>query len=892
MTKISFWLFIALAGLVFWKVFLPPGPRTAADFPYPYRSNFDLREYLSPQTWKTIGSDGLGYYSADTLWAWPLDVFLWFLGNTGLPFWLAVDIIFILLPLTLSYWGMSRLLSIYQLSPPAVFIGTVFHFLNSYFLLLIDGGQLSLAIAYSLIPLAYYLFREFVNHSSIRRLVPLLVSCLAISIVDFRFLYLLALLLGFNFLFEVSQLRAYLITALSVLVILAGFHAYWWIPVLTARGSSSLPVSYTQTSQLSFLNFTSLGHSLFLLQPHWYKNIFGQITSLRPEFALLPLLVFSAPFLVRKNKHVFFWLTSGLVFIFLTKGAVPPYPQVYSWLFSHIPGFFLFRDSTKFFTLVALAYAILLAFTVDAISKKFRYAWLIVLVYLIFLARPAYLGQMTGLFSLPPVNQFRPLADFIESDSSFGRVTWVPYRPPLGIANSLHPALEASILLQKRPFAIGAVGRYEAYNFLRESPFMGEIFNVSGIEYLVNPPPNIKKDPSETDNLQYYNTFLAQLSYLPWLKKVDTDLGIPVLKTKSHQDRFFLASSTSFVLGPDEDMYLTGVSLSQNALIFSQEQAGLTRKILSYPFAKIYTGNQTQTDLIASLAFPRDYIFPSRLLQPSPDSSGWWKRDTADLIKWRDFLQQKYQIDNLDFDYGGGWSVSEGKNSLTISDTRLEKGKLLLARVMKSDKGGKISFLQENTKIGEVSTFDNDSQIKTVTLTGFADIPDNKYNYSRADFHWELIGELFSNQPLTLFTEGQINVVNSLLVIDQTQWVKNSKLADELLSARLIKNMPSPKIQESSARVSYNRLESSHYQVRISGLTQPGMLIFSENYHPLWKMQDQKSLPIYSLVNGFTVNKDGVYDVVFSPQKYVPYGLIVTAVTMLFLGTLWIFSKP
>jgi hypothetical protein len=55
-------------------------------------------------------------------------------------------------------------------------------------------------------------------------------------------------------------------------------------------------------------------------------------------------------------------------------------------------------------------------------------------------------------------------------------------------------------------------------------------------------------------------------------------------------------------------------------------------------------------------------------------------------------------------------------------------------------------------------------------------------------------------------------------------------------------------------------------------------------------MEGQPSYPLYSLINGFTIEKDGEYDVYFSAQKYVLPGLIISGATFIVVVTLLILS--
>ncbi len=860
--KIVLLLFI----LFTFGTFLIPGPRIATDFPYAYPESFSSKQIELPQTWRNFGTDGLGYPLIDGLWSWPMDIFVVALGKIGLPFWLITRLFFIVPIILFSVFGMTKLLSYYENSSAGQLVGTVFFLTNSYILLLIDGGQLNLAVAYSLLPLAFYFFIK-------ERLISFVIIFMLISIFDIRFIFLLSILLAFWLVFNIKKLKIFVKFTLLTGAIFLTWHSYWIIPRIITH-QSGLPEAYTQISQLNFLNFTTLGHALSFLQPHWPKNIFGQITPLRPEFLLLPFLAFLPIFLKIKKHTVYFWSFTAIVFIFLSKGNQPPLSEIYSWLFIHIPGFFLFRDSTKFFSLQAISYSILIAAAVTYLSKHFKYFWLFPILVLLIPIFYFTTRDATGLFSLPRMqNQYRELSRVLSQDSEYGQIVWVPYFPGLGYSSLTHPTLDASVLSQKRSFAIGTVGIYETHNFIREAAYMGNLFKILGIKYLVYTPPDLRRDPVKPDNLDYYTNFLNQLSHLSWLKKVDSS-SIPLFQISNSQSLFFIPSQTTFVVGPD-DLYKTQKDLSQNALIFVEEKPGISQNITKIPGAKIYLNHKNRIDFAASFISPDKFIFPANTLKPNPDESGWWKRDTEDFLKWRNFLQQKYQIDNTDFDYSGGWAVAEGSKSLPLKSDNLKSGQVLLARVMSSHRGGKISFTQEKNLIGEINTFLPEAEKTTIKLTGNDKIPDQFFTYSRSEVAWHEIGALTDSSDIEISTSGDLNVINVLAAVSTEDWIRLQTQAANLVGkSKNIEIYSQPKAE------TLKTFSSTHYRVKVTGVTQPTVLAFAQSYNPDWTANGTPPLPLYSLINGFPIEKDGEYDIYYQPQKYILPSLSISAITL------------
>lgn len=848
-----------------------------------------LKELVSlPLIWREFFvGDGLGEFTIPTLWAWPVIFITAYLNWLGLDFSLIIKILFIPTILLLSFISIKKLTYFYGISGWSQTISILFYLTNTYIILLVDGGQLGLALAYGLFPLTFLSFKKCLNASTSANIINAAIFTIALSFFDMRIIFLLALLLFLDLLFETiikkqpQKILNYLKAALLATMFLIGVHFFWLLPSLYSR-LPELPIGYNRATQVNFLSFATITHSLYSLQPHWYENVFGQIRPVKAEFALIPILVFISAILKRKDVNVAFWLTTAIISIFLTKGSNEPLPQIYKWAFENILGFSFFRDPTKFFFLLALSYSVLLGTSSSAILQKLAYFPKIrfifitfCIAYLLFLSRPIWLDQMTGLFAEPIYQrEYFQLASLLSKEESFSRILWIPKKPSLGFVSSNHPSLDAIRLSQKRPFAVGTVGTYETLNFLREAAYMGELLDVSGVGFITDPYLNPRRDDMHPDNIRYYYTFLNQLSKRPWVLGFDNQAFLPLLKVKQHQDRFFLTPDLWWVIGSDS-IYnqltkVDNLKLSKNALVFAEEYPGLSNRLDDFPYAKIILNNKNLLDLAASFIEPAHLIFPAKQLDFEPNRSGWWKREGNDLINWRDFLQTKYGIDNQDFDLGGGWAVGEKSLKLKVQSEKLVKEKVLLARAMESSRSGILRFYQDNHVIGQIYT-------KT---------------QERANMRWFEIGNLkISSRSLTIESEGDVNVVNVLAVVDPKRWLVYKEKSQNLRKNDRIMSLENVDIEQFGAKVDYQQINSTKYKVRISNLKKPEFLVFSENYDSLWRLDDQMALPVFSLLNGFKVEKDGEYIVEFSAQKYVFPGFVISVLTIFVIASGMILSK-
>lgn len=834
----SSWIVLGVIILIFWQ-WLTPGIRVANDFPNVSKLNL-ISNFNPPQTWSPEVNSGLGGSVVPVLWSWSLN-FVFGIGAKLRLNFAVLERLIVLLAIGLGWWGMSKLSSK---------LGILIYLTNSFIILLIDGGQVSLALAYGILPICVYLYRQ-------QKTLNFSLSALLLSIFDIRIIYFLLILIVLDWLVFHRDFKYIIKTGFITTILLVGFHAYWLIPAIISRGIT-LPAGYTNASQVDFLSFANWKQALFFQQPHWYANIFGKIGNLHREFVVFPILAAIAIFLYRKSRETWYWVIVLGIAVFLAKGNTWPFGDIYTWAFTYIPGFNLFRDPVKFYFLIAIAYSVLIG------KLKDQKLLAVMSVLTVLFNWPVITQKMTGTFSIPRFEKdYQEINSIIENDSTWSRTLWVPKRYPMGSSDYIHPLSEAVDLGRLRPFMAGTVGKYETVNYLREASYSGQLLSLLGVKYLVYPAMDPVRDDMKVENQLYHATFSGQLVNLPWIKSRRDFGSITLFENKNVQDLFFISDNTLYVVGSD-DIYNSDLDLSKNAIIFAEETPGTQNN--NY---QVILNHKTNLDYLMTAIPQKNFIFPAKYLKNSPDSLGWWKRETMNFLWWRDFLQTKYGLDNQDFDYGGGLAISEGNNKLSLP---VNVG-MLYARVMSSSKSGEIIFYQDKQKIGSTNTMINNPTTKTIKLTGYKTNPDRYYNYSRAEFGWHKIG-LVSNGLVTMETQGEINVVNALVVIPN----------DDI--PRLSVDFKKNSIVQ-SARVEYRRESATKYIVKISGLKRPSMLIFSQSFDPLWKLENQPPFKVYSLLNGYWIEKDGEYALYYEPQKYVWFGLLLSAATLSIFVYLW-----
>lgn len=478
--KILFVAVLVVCLIIFRSWFSFSGTLSSGDWPFFYESA--LRHFQT----------GVGYYHAR-----------WGVGETNLLFasletyfqqtarvfsqfvtWEIIERVFWFYPFLIF-----SLISSYKLTKSI--IGALIYTTNTYVLMLVSGGQMGVAMAYALTPIVLYvsfdLISRTVSSSSfvIKKLHNRLVlsSFLVAIFIHFdpRIAYISFLIMLSFSIFSVLRTQKSLVVFLrAVIVVVVPFfaallvHSFWLVPMLlygVGPSDHGNPMNFSLGS-VEFFSFSDFSHSLSLLHPNWPENIFGKVSFMQPEYLILPILAFLSLFFLQTandtaergaRTSILFFAVLGLVGAFLAKGASEPFGFVYLWMFQYIPGFVVFRDPTKFYIVVALAYSVLIPFSLRALSMYIHdHKWLrfsserivfgvlsIFIIIWCFLIRESLLGNVKGTLSGMAVpNEYRKFAAFLESKSSFSRVLWVPAHQRFGYYSDDHPALSASEYFQ------------------------------------------------------------------------------------------------------------------------------------------------------------------------------------------------------------------------------------------------------------------------------------------------------------------------------------------------------------------------------------------------------------------------------------------------------------
>ena len=547
MKTVPFFITILIIVTIF-KNWLTAPFITASDFPYFFNETI-ARWSITIPSWDTTQGNGFG--GEHILYA--LDSYMYFLGELmvnriGLP-WEAVYKFFVFgLFIILSGYSSIYLLK-KTLEKPCMLqmiINVLLFLANTYILMITGGGQMGVALAYSIAPLVLARFIMIIQNSDFAiqgvkfRIKQVLLAsfALAVQIMFDARLALLTLVVALAYLFFfifTSQLNKKIIIEkivafFSAIFLALLFHLAWILPTIFSRtdvfgGLTKNNSEEALNKAFEFFSFAQFSQTFSFLHPNWPENIFGKVYFMRPEFLILPILAFSSLFFIRKNnKIIIFFVLVGLIGAFLAKGAKPPFEEINVWIIMHMPASEIFRDSTKFYLFIALSYSILIPFSVHNIyyflKTKFNYLpgtfLFFVFLFLLFLIRPIFLNELWGTFKQYEMQrEYVELKNFLVEKPTFFRTLWLPTQHRFNFYSLVHPAISAKELFTATNSA-GIITQ------MHDEKTKNRLVSLA-IQYIVVPYDSFGEIfvRDRKYNEKEYEDTLEDLKKISWLKKLE-----------------------------------------------------------------------------------------------------------------------------------------------------------------------------------------------------------------------------------------------------------------------------------------------------------------------------------------------------------------------------------
>ncbi|MBI4009521.1 hypothetical protein HY357_04755 [Candidatus Roizmanbacteria bacterium] len=250
-----------------------------------------------------------------------------------------------------------------------------------------------------------------------------------------------------------------------------------------------------------------------------------KIQPLLVRFFFIPILALLGFIVGKKDKRLPFFALLGVLGIFLAKQNTPPFPDIYQWLFDHVPGFNAFRESGKFLLYVAISYSVLIGAFIswfwDKSELKINRSLKILTVFLIaFLiiwnSKPIITGELGALFVQRKIpNDYLILNEYLTAQKEYFRTFWTPDYSRWGHYLSIHP--RTSVLY---------LNLFEWLDFAKKGNPIGSIYfnqllDLSSIRYVIVPIQDKSNDDDFFPQTNKRINFISELERLPYLKKIN-----------------------------------------------------------------------------------------------------------------------------------------------------------------------------------------------------------------------------------------------------------------------------------------------------------------------------------------------------------------------------------
>lgn len=673
MTKVvRYFLVLTIAAVVVFRgIFL--GSIFWGDAPHFFPE--EAAQFLhEPVAWTYLGNNFGGVNLP--LWLYPLMFFWKFIPP---------QFLFLFPSIILSATGAWLLAKYLKFGVRAQFFAASVYTFNTYFLLLIDGGQMGVALSYGFFPFTLLFLKKFVESPKFKNFYLALGVLSLNGLADPR----IALVAVATFIiWNINNIKKllYLVPLGAFWILL---NSFWIVPFILNRGG----LSSLGTLDVSPVRFYD---PFILFSPHYPDNLFDKINTPPVYFLLIPILVAGSFFISKKLKNLEFLL----LYLFFS-------------IVSIVPIGIVFRDSTKFYIPVMLFAGLLIGQTIEFVKNK----WVAVLIflYILFLIHPTVLGKMNFVLSgKVQSSAFLTIYKMLKDDPGFFRTAWISERHPMTFETGEKPGIDVKDLTKLIPFRSLNIGE-DPLNFLNNKEFVDD-FRTLGIKYvfLSGNPREVVKNDIEQKN---WNSLTEAVDKTQGLEKVDWGVNFPVYRVPGAYPHFFAVDKLIGVVG-------SPISMKYPAIYFEDGNIdpGTLSEINHSSFVIFFNGKD-RSDLTMSF-LKRYFVFAK-----DAKASQWGVFDTTQYLKY------KYQllirgINFTDLDYDGGIAFSSVKGERINFEFKVpDTGEYVLAyRVMTREDGG-LKWKIENLGNLEKGVFDytltNNSDLEV--LNAIALIPVNEF---------------------------------------------------------------------------------------------------------------------------------------------------------------------
>jgi len=508
-----------------------------------------------------------------TLWKLPFNIIYGAFGHAGFDSNISEKVLVlwpaIFLPPLASFLLVRQVVR----SNPAALAGALVYSFNSYFFSINTQGHEFLTVSAAFAIVAIWLFVRAIDQKLISSYLSAgLFMCVSV-IYDIRMAYIAVFASIFYWIYFVvlsqSRLNALKETAVGIGVLASTsvlLNCYWLPPQMSSRSILSNEILNRPLFGDQFMNIvraTALFHPFWNgAKPEWFV-----VQPIPWYFFILPVLACFGLLLNTRNKKVLFFGIIALIGILLGKQSGEPFTGLYSFLFANVPGFAGFREASKFYFLIAMAYAVLVGALVSQLDAKppgIKYArlvksavWLMILSVSALNAKPLITGEIETMFVKWHVpDDYARLKQHVLADREYSRVLWIPTDTPWEVNNGVHPTIGAASmvfsdwdkLFSSQKNDINQDFR-DRIHFLLDHPGFQRLLANSSVRYIVVP---LRDTANDGDFYQSYggsrDAFISKLNRLSGIHQLDIGMhDVTVYENPNYHSHIYLTTGAEAI---------------------------------------------------------------------------------------------------------------------------------------------------------------------------------------------------------------------------------------------------------------------------------------------------------------------------------------------------------
>jgi hypothetical protein len=461
-----------------------------------------------PPAWN--GAQQLGETNEVYLFEFPLFSLMGLFSRLHVS-WSVIERVFFFWPyLILGVAGPYALAMRLTRSPFASAVAASICVVNTWVLMATERGAIPSLIAAALIPLFMLMTLNFIERPTVRRGLGIGLVLTVLLIYDLRYVYISVIM---ALIFAVEQLcrdkslerlrRAALPLGVAVVTALVT-NLYWILPQFFEPANNGTDYG-TLTDYLYNSAFMTPQHALssFAVFYHWVASN-NPFLPADPDwwFFALPVAVFVSLFFVWRRKWVWSLSVGAFISVFLDAGPSFPVDKINIWIFLHTPGMSLFRDVTKWMSLLEITYAVIIALGIARLLAWIRLRFspkmlpfaaavpvLLVACYALIMSDAFNVMRFRVFATYHMRSDVLGLEQFIQSQPNKDRTLVIPrdIEPMRAVLD--HPFVEAMQLENGSPndgFRHFNVHVGDLYTFFAE-PYAPDLLRLMNVRYIVVP---------------------------------------------------------------------------------------------------------------------------------------------------------------------------------------------------------------------------------------------------------------------------------------------------------------------------------------------------------------------------------------------------------------------